>query len=36
MEEKRMEMNAWWVAKELACLIDVAPVFIEYLTSIPL
>ena len=28
-EEKRMEMNAWWVLKELACRIDGAPVFIE-------
>lgn len=28
-EEKRMEMNAWWVAKELACRIDGASVFSE-------
>ena len=32
-EEKRMEMNAWWVAKELACRIDGAPVFSEYIHS---
>ena len=26
-EEERMEMNAWWVAKELANRIDGAPLF---------
>ena len=32
-EEKRMEMNVWWVTKELACRIDCAPVFSEYINS---
>lgn len=30
-EETRMEMNAWWVAKELSYRIDGAPVFSEYI-----
>ena len=28
-----MEMNVWWVAKELACRIEGAPVFSEYIHS---
>ena len=32
-EEERMEMNAWWVAKELANRIDGAPVYNEYIHS---
>ena len=32
-EEERMEMNAWWVAEELANRIDGAPVFNEYIHS---
>ena len=30
-EDRRMEMNAWWVAKELAYGIGGAPVFNEYI-----
>ena len=35
-EEERMEMNAWWVAKELPNRIDGAPVFNEYIHSLSL
>ena len=30
-EEARIEINAWWVVKELAYCIDGAPVFSEYI-----